>query len=306
MTEISADQTGYSTSKKHHDRGGIGDSNWDPTLAGPVLAAKATAYIENQVASHPTDSFFMYYCSQAVHIPHAPPMVLDSVEIAGSTPGIHGDMIHELDVQVGMIVKALKKEGVYDKTLFIFTSDNGGLSFDRDMTQAGHVTSNGLRGSKGSIYEGGHRVPFIAVWPGRIQPNSESHEPIVGQDVVATIAALAGQSISRDVVKDSANLLPLLTGKAKGDAHQYLIHQSKSGPTYSLRDGVWKLIIKGKVPAEMEDLSPIALFNLDDNLAEDEAENQIENPEYGKRVEAMLAKYKQLRTSGVPTVSDEG
>jgi len=77
------------------------------------LAKKAQDYIKNQVTKHPGSPFYMYYCSEAVHLPHTPPKEIDGVKIQGSTLGTHGDMIRELDVQVGMIVKALKKAGWY-------------------------------------------------------------------------------------------------------------------------------------------------------------------------------------------------
>ena len=255
------------------------------------------------MSTTPDDAFFLYYCSQAVHIPHTPAKELDGVKIAGTTPGLHGDMIRELDVQVGMLVKALKKVGIYDNTLFIFTSDNGGLSWDPGMKEAGHDTSNGLNGSKGSVFEGGHRVPFVAVWPGKIQPDVESDVSIVGHDVVATIAALAGQTISRDVVMDSVNLLPIFLGQARGDHHQYLMHQSKGGPYYALRQGEWKLIMKGEKPNDMANLTPFKLFNLSKNLGEDDTYNLVGNPEYKPRVDAMFTKYRELRASGAPTVS---
>ena len=96
----------------------------------------------------------MYYCSQAVHEPHTPPDELDGISIASSTPSAHGDMVHELDTQVGMIIEALKETGTFENTLLIFTSDNGGLPPEiTALSEFGHDSSNGLRGSKSSIYE---------------------------------------------------------------------------------------------------------------------------------------------------------
>lgn len=312
FTEIDADQTHYSTSKKHLDRGGMADSNWDPTLAGPFLAKKGMEYI----AGHADQPFYLYYCSQAVHIPHAPPVEIDGIKIRGTTPGRHGDMIKELDVQVGMLVRALKSAGVYDQTLIIFTSDNGGLSWDPDMKQAGHDTSNGLSGSKGSIMEGGHRVPFVAVWPGKIAPGSVSDEPIITHDTVATIAALAGQPIDRSLVKDSMNLLPVFQGLDVKERHLNLMHQSAGGPSWAIRDGQWKLILKASskiknfkfapdkllVPGVME---PIGLYNLTDNLYENEEQNLLKNPELKPRVDAMLKRCVDLRTTGDSTIGEK-
>ncbi|TGV01859.1 sulfatase family protein [Flavivirga rizhaonensis] len=304
LKELDANQTGYATSKKHKKRGGLGDSNWDPKQAGPILANKAVNYIHNQKENK--EPFFMYYCSQAVHIPHEPPANFNGKTIAGSTPGKHGDMIYELDVQVGLIIEALKKTGVYENTLFIFTSDNGGLSFDVDMKRAGHDTSQGLSGSKGSINEGGHRVPFVAVWPGIVKPNSISDEPIVGHDVVATIAALANQNLDKTKVFDSANLLPLFKGESNVKAHHYLMHQSANGPTFALREGDWKLIMKSDIKKKTDDvgnLTPIFLYNLKANLAEDESKNLVNNKKYAKLITDMMAKYQELRESKVSTVN---
>ncbi|NIJ44850.1 arylsulfatase A-like enzyme [Wenyingzhuangia heitensis] len=302
LKELDANQTGYATSKKHLTRGGLGDSNWDPKEAGSILAHKAVDYINKQKKNQP---FFMYYCSQAVHIPHEPPAKFDTIKVAGATPGKHGDMIYELDLQVGLLVEALKKTGAYENTLFIFTSDNGGLSFDKDMKKAGHDTSNGLSGSKGSINEGGHRVPFVAVWPGVIQPKSISNEPIVGQDVVATLAALSNQTLDKTKVLDSADLLPYFRGTAKEKAHTYLMHQSAGGPTFAIRDGDWKLILKSDIKKKVNklgNLTHVALFNLKDNLSEDEAKNLINNSKYAKRIAEMKTTYIELRKTGRSTV----
>ncbi len=306
LRKLKVSQTGYLRSKKYTNTGGLGDSYWDPKQVGPILAGKAVDYINGQVKTKDKAPFFLYYCSQAVHIPHEAPIEFDGKKVAGTTPGKHGDMIYELDIQIGLIVKALKDNGLYNNTLFIFTSDNGGLAFDKGMTKAGHVTSNGLRKSKGSIYEGGHRVPFIAVWPEKISPNTDSQEPIVSQDVVATIAALANQELDKSQVLDSANLLPILLGESKNKEplHKYLIHQSnKRGTHYAIREGKWKLIIQGKNLKKAANLEPMALFNLDANLFEDEAKNLINRPKYQDRVKSMYNKYLELRKNKETTVN---
>ena len=89
---------------------GLGDSNWNPSIIGPLLVNKAVDYI----AAHANkqEPFFMYYCTQAVHSPHTPPLELDGQPIKGTTPSRHMDMIKELDVQMGMIVAELKKQGI--------------------------------------------------------------------------------------------------------------------------------------------------------------------------------------------------
>lgn len=287
---IGPEQNMYNVSRKHNELAEFGDSNWDPTLAGPMLAGKAVDYIKKQVTESPNQPFFIYYCSQAVHIPHTPPDELNGVKIAGSTPGVHGDMVRELDVQTGMLIDALKQAGVYDNTLFIFTSDNGGLAPDPAAEELGHDPTDGWRGIKGAITEGGHRVPFIAVWPGVIASGTESDEPINALDIVATIAAVTGQEISRDVVMDSLNLMPLLISESGARGHESLVHYAQWGGT-ALRQGDWKLQMWGK---NMRSQKPVKLFNLKNNPIEDPEKDYLNNPEQKERAERMLETYERL------------
>ncbi len=300
LAEVSSLQNGYHDSKKHNDRGGIGDSKWAPEQVGRILAEDAVDYIEK----HAEKPFFLYYCSQAVHIPHEPINELNGEKIAGTTPSRHGDMIKELDVQIGMMVQALKKAGIYENTLFVFTSDNGGLQWDKGMKAAGHQTSNGLAGAKGSILEGGHRVPFLATWPGMIAAGSSSDEMVVGQDMVATVAALAGQQLDSAKVKDSLNLVPIFKGEEAKSKREVIVHQSKSkGGQYALRRGPWKLVMEGQDPETLDGLKAISLYNLGENLVESPANDLIDSAEHQERVKAMLAEYLALRAEGNPTVN---
>jgi arylsulfatase A-like enzyme len=281
---IGPQQNHYDRSRKHHDLEEIGDSNWDPTLAGGMLAEKARTYIKDQVVTAPEQPFFLYYCVQAVHIPHTPPENLDGVRIKGSTPGPHGDMVRELDVQVGMLLKALKQAGAYENTLFIFTSDNGGLHPDPKARALGHDSSNGWRGYKGSVMEGGHRVPFIATWPGVIKSGSRSEEMISALDVVTTIASVTGQVISRDQVMDSVDLMPLLTQAPEATGHKVLVHYAAKGPA-ALRQGDWKLHVMTK---KLKNPRPTHLFNLKTNPSEDPVQDYVNDPEHEERVHQML------------------
>ncbi|VGO16434.1 Arylsulfatase [Pontiella desulfatans] len=281
---IGPKQNAYDISRKHNDLTQVGDSNWDPTLAGPLLAEKAKAFIERQVKTSPTQPFFMYYCTQAVHIPHTPPKELNGVKIAGTTPGPHGDMIKELDAQVGVLIQTLEKAGIFDNTLFIVTSDNGGLAADPEAEKLGHDPTNGWNGLKGAVREGGHRVPFMATWPGVIEPGTQSGETISALDVVATLAAVCGQEISRNQVMDSVNLLPLLKQEKGAKGHAVLVHYSQGGSA-ALRQDEWKLHVYGK---NLTNLKPKLLYNLESNPQEDESKNLLNNPEYAERAERML------------------
>jgi arylsulfatase A-like enzyme len=304
------EQIGPVQHKLPDSKSGIGDSNWDPSQVGEILASKAVRYIEKQTVDNPNQPFFMYYCSQAVHVPHTPPDELGGTLIAGSTPSAHGDMVHELDVQVGKIIKCLKERGVIENTLLIFTSDNGGLPPEiTTMSEFEHDASNGLRGSKGSIYEGGDRVPFIAVWPNKIKPGIESNEPIVGHDIVATIAAITKQRVSTDVVKDSFDLLPLFYGDTNTRGHEIILQQSPNGNMpnsvfYAIRRREWKLVLLSPNKKNMIGLKPIALFNLSKNPFEDEEYNLINREQYKDLVNELLSEYLQIRATDMATVNN--
>ncbi|AWG22757.1 hypothetical protein FFWV33_15085 [Flavobacterium faecale] len=302
LTKIAFSQTMLTKEVKKEKGGSPGDSNWDPSLAGSILTSKAVNYINQQARTK--KPFYLYYCSQAVHSPHVPPVELNGKKIAGATLGTHGDMIVELDVQVGMLLAALKENGLYENTLFVFTSDNGGLNDDKALVKAGHNSSNQYRGKKASIYEGGHRVPFIAVWPGKIKPKTQSDVPIYGLDMVATIATIIGVPLDKTKVLDSANLLPILTKGDKKPLHKYLIHGSQAldGPFYALREGDWKLIMKGESMKVLGELTPIELYNLKDNVTEDGAKNLINNPEQANRIKSMKATYLEVRKNGASTL----
>jgi arylsulfatase A-like enzyme len=294
---IGPKQSRYATSRKHNDWERVGDSHWDPTLAGPMLAEKAESYIQRQTSASPGQPFFLYYCAQAVHIPHTPPNELGGVKIAGSTPGLHGDMVREMDVLVGMLVKSLKKAGVYDNTLFVFTSDNGGLAADPKAEELDHDPTNGWAGRKGSIMEGGHRIPFIARWPGVITPGTRSNELVTALDVVATIAAVTGQEISRNQVMDSINLMPLLAQTLNANGHGILMHYSAKGDA-ALRQGDWKLHVHGK---NLKNLKPKHLFNLKTNPSEDVAKDYLADPAHQERAQRMLDTFKHCLKN--PTAS---
>lgn len=307
LVTVGPKQSGYAISRKHRNESFIGDSHWDPTIAGPRLATKAVAYVKKHAKEKPKQPFFIYYCSQAVHIPHTPTKELNGVKIAGSTPGVHGDMVKELDAQVGLIIKALKETGRWTNTLFIVTSDNGGLKPDDKAAAVRHDPTNGLRGIKGSIWEGGDRVPFIAVWPGKIEPGAICREPIVGHDIVATLAHLSGQPVDRKKIKDSMNLVPLLTGKPMTEKHGYLMHQSRNGPRYAIRKGEFKLIMKAPSAQGLNGLKPVELFNLRSNPSEAVEQNLVNNPEHKVVVDELLKTYLGIRKNRHPTImmSDE-
>ncbi|MFC1763310.1 alpha-L-fucosidase, partial [Planctomycetota bacterium] len=285
------------------DKGpGMGDSHWDARQMGKLLSSKAVDFINDNAGKEP---FFLCYWSPMVHLPHCPPKDFDGVDIANTTPSAHLDTVRDLDQQLARIVKALKDNNSYDNTLILFTSDNGGLNVDADTRQAGHDSSGAWRGFKNSPHEGGTRVPFIAVWPGRIQAGRVCHEPIVGHDVLATLAALVGTDLPDNQAMDSLNLLPLLLGEPKEHRPQrnYLMLQGGSRNEVIFREDSWKLIIQSN--HKLTQWDPVALFNLHDNPLETEAFNFIHHPEHQDRVQSMLKRYLEIRQSQRRTVPSQ-
>ncbi|MFW5831099.1 MAG: sulfatase family protein [Prolixibacteraceae bacterium] len=284
--------------ERKHPR--FADSNWETSDAGKLLTQKAREFIQRQTNENPKHPFFMYYCSQAVHVPHEPPAEFYGEKVKGTTLSAHGDMIKELDLQVGAIVQALKEKGKYENTLIIFSSDNGGLDIKNTET-TGHDSSNGYRGSKTWIYEGGHRVPFIASWPAKIKAGIESSEPIMVHDLAATLYALTKQNMPDDQAMDSYNILPVLLQEKNAKGRNVILSQgSGSRGTLAIRKGDWKLIIQGD-RNDPRVRNPRELYNLAENVYEKEDENLIDDPAQQKRVEELMALYNKIRDSKTRT-----
>lgn len=277
---------------------GLGDTAWDPHKMGPLLVNKAVDFIEK---SDKTSPFFMYYCALAVHLPHTPSKMLNGKKIAGSTPSAHMDMIKELDVQMEMLIASLKKKGIYENTIIIFTSDNGGLQVKETAT-SGHKSSDIYRGGKNQPYEGGHRVPFMVSWPGQIKAKTISNTPIVGLDILGTLAAVTNQKIAEGQAIDSANLLPILLGKSKAQVHPFIISQSGTTKEAVITQDGWKLVISFDKKDKTDMVrTPYALFNLKDNVEEKENFNLIKEPKYKTKVDELFAIYNRIRETGVKT-----
>ena len=153
--------------------------------------------------------FFLYLAYNAPHVPIQPPQEwLERVK--QREPGISANraklvaLIEHLDAGIGKVIVALKETGLYDNTLVIFTSDNGG------QLSAG-ATNGPLRASKGDMYEGGIREPMCAVWPGRIQPGSHSDRVALTMDIFPTACEAAGVPVEHEI--DGRSILPTLTGE---------------------------------------------------------------------------------------------
>lgn len=277
---------------------GLGDSNWNAFDMGPLLVNKAVNFIREAKRDQP---LFMYYCSQAVHLPHTPAMLLAGQKVRGTTPSSHLDMVKELDVQVGMLIEELKEKGIYENTLFIFTSDNGGL-LSKKSIDAGHNSPGIYRGGKNQSFEGGHRVPFIAVWPGQIPAGAVAPHLVSGTDVMATLAAITQQELAPHQGMDSYNFLQLMLGQPDAPSRDYLLIQSGTDRKVIFREGPWKLIMQYDKAGEI--ITPVSLFNLRDNVEESPAGDLIGQAKYQERISGMLDRYTTIRHGKLRTDGD--
>lgn len=186
--------------------------------------------------------FFMYLAYNAPHTPfQAKRSDYEALSaIKDHKTRVYGAMVRALDRGVGEVLAALKKNGIDDNTMVIFTSDNGGAWY------AGLPEINApYRGWKATFFEGGIRVPFFIRWPGTVAVGEQSRTPAHHLDIFATVAVAAGAQMPGDRQMDSTNLLPVLTGKAQGSASPGRTLFWRSGEYRAVRDGNWKLQMSG-------------------------------------------------------------
>ena len=203
----------------------------------PRLTRKAVEYIDTR-AKTPGQPFFLYVPFGSPHTP-----ILPTKEWQGkSSLGPYGDFVMQTDAGFGAILDALDRNNLTENTLVIFSTDNGcskaaGIP---KLQKQGHFPSAHLRGSKADIWDGGHRVPFIARWPGKVAAGATNEQTICLIDLFATCAELTGQKVPAGSSEDSVSFLPALHGKPIASTRSGIIHHSFSGH-FAYRMGKWKL-----------------------------------------------------------------
>jgi arylsulfatase A-like enzyme len=208
----------------------------DEELASTVVA-KSVQFLER----HKDAPFFLEVGLFEPHVPR----VAEPPFVGTSQTGVRGDVIQQLDWQVGEIMKTLDRLGLTDNTLIFLTSDNGAILFDGYFDRSvedlnGHQPTAGLRGWKYLVFEGGCRVPLIARWPAQIKPRvSDQMFSLV--DFLATLAALTGQKVPATVAPDSMDLSSVLLGKTEQSLRTETVLHGISD-TLALRAGDWKYI----------------------------------------------------------------
>ncbi len=287
---------------------------WDDENISTVIAGKSCNFIEQ----HKDKPFFLEVATHNIHVPRVP-----NPKFQGKSQcGVRGDAIVEFDWIVGQVLAKLDELKIADNTLVILTSDNGGILDQNGPDKVhgigsidannGHKFNGVLRGTKGTLWEGGTRLPMITRWPGHIQPGV-SDALVCQVDLLASLAALTGQQLAPTDGPDSYNVLPAWLGqKTDKPCRDNLIEQENSGNVLALRQGQWKYIpghaggkaaqrknAKPERPSEKlanGDLPPVtaSLYNLADDIGET-TNIAAKHPDI---VQSMTAKVAEIKTTG--------
>jgi len=212
---------------------------------------KAIAWLKDHAAAaRDGKPFFLYLPYTSPHLP-----VIPLEQFRGrSGCGAYGDFMMETDWHIGRLLDVLDAEKLSRDTLVFLSSDNGPENpWKRRIEEYQHHSSGPYRDGKRSIYEGGHRVPFIVRWPAQVKP-SVSDAPVCQTDLLATLAELLGRKLAPGAGEDSVSFLPALLGKA-GPERAPLVHHASNG-RFAIREGNWKLVMEhARNRRELYDLS---------------------------------------------------
>ncbi|HOD49907.1 MAG TPA: arylsulfatase [Candidatus Hydrogenedentes bacterium] len=262
----------------------------------PALTERAVGYIHEQASSK--RPFFLYFPMTSPHEPISP-----SEQFKGKS-GIApiADFLMETDWSAGQVINALSEAGVAENTLVIFAGDNGHSHYTgwELLVEHGHRPSGPYRGWKGEIWEGGHRVPFIVRWPGKVKAGSRCSQLISLNDVMATCAAIVGEKLPDNAAEDSVNMLPAFVGRARRPLREALVHHSVRGG-FAIRQGPWKLVIL----SEKEGDPKFELYDFANDIAETE-DVSSQHPDIVQRLTVLLESYvdEGRSTPGAPQRND--
>lgn len=283
---------------RHHFDGGKGAVYRQQDVA-LKLTEKSLEWLK-QSAKNEDKPFFLYFAHRNVHGPYAP----NERFVGKSEIGVYGDFLLELDWSVGQILDTLDTLNLTNNTLVFFSSDNGGVQMGHKpasfVNHNGHMTNGALRGQKTESLEGGHRVPLLARWPGRIKAGSSSAALVALTDTMATLAELLESELPEGAGPDSISYLgTLLDREPKEPIRRVLVHDNYRGG-YGIRVDDWKLLMIqggggiGWSPWDNDRSKPNGqLYNLREDIKE--LDNRYEHqPE---RVAEMVERLRAIRIS---------
>ena len=252
--------------------------DWEPYRVDEIFTEKSVNFIQNHCKNHKDQPFYLHLTTETPHKPNIMPERFRNI----SKVSDRADHVLMFDWIVGKIVRTVAELGIEKNTLIIVTSDNGAEP-DYPGRKQGHRSNGRLKGSKRCLAEGGHRVPFIASWPGTIKAGSTNNQLLCLTDMMATFAAITGYKMKNDMGEDSFNALPSLQGK-DGVIRESIIHHSIRGQ-FGIRHGKWKYYIDTKTSVEcLYDMSQDHLEK--NNVAQ-------EHPEVIKKLKSLLDKQKK-------------
>ena len=298
---------------KAFHRDGPADVDFEDVDVLPRITNETVKFIRSSAeAAKDGKPFFVYFPLNAPHTPISP-----TKEFAGKS-GLnkYGDFVMQVDWTVGQVMEALDSAGVADNTLLIFTTDNGcspQANFP-ELAAKDHFPSDVYRGHKADIYEGGHRVPFIARWPGRVKPGTSSSQTIGQFDLFATTADILGQKVPDGAAEDSVSFLSALLGEDTQPLREAIVHHSING-SFAIRQGQWKLALcpgsggwseprPGR--SDFRGQPEVQLFDLSIDI--DETDNVAgRHPEIVERLSALLQSYAERgRSTPGPKLANTG
>ena len=270
-----------------------------------IFLNRSLRFLDEHAAKSPKKPFFLFHSAQAVHLPSLPGKDFQGKSQAGP----HGDFIAQFDHIVGALLKKLDELGIADNTLVMLTSDNGPevptvVNMRKDHQ---HDGARPWRGVKRDQWEGGHRVPLIARWPGQIPAQKRSAQTTSLTDVMATCAALTGARLPNNSAEDSVDMLPVLLGKDGGKpVREFTLHQTWT-MELAIRQGAWKYLDhRGSGGNRYEPTSALAPFILPEtapdapgqlyDLSKDPGETTSlyqQHPEVVKQLKALLERSKK-------------
>lgn len=232
----------------------------------PEITRRAVRYVHDRARQD--QPFFLYFSLTAPHEPVVPSQLFRGK--SGIAP--IADFVMETDWSVGQVVAAVDEAGIADDTMVVFTADNGHSHYTgwEQLIDAGHQPSGPLRGHKGDIWEGGHRVPLVIRWPGRVQPDSRSDDLVCLTDLFATCAEILGTDPPVDGAEDSLSFSAELAGTPTEPSRTTLVSHSNVGE-FAYRDGPWKLVFRMSAPRleQSRGQPTIAeLYRLDQDISE--------------------------------------
>jgi len=265
--------------------------SWSNEDVDPTYVRHVHDFLKKHKTEHREKSFFIYLALSSPHAPWLPPNFIKGK----SGNGPRADLVSLVDWCVGQVMSDLEKLGFADDTILIFTSDNGPR-----VGKNGHKSAGPWRGYKSNIWEGGHRVPFIVRWPGKMKAGSECDGLMCLTDMTATFARMLGYTLGASEAQDSCDMSHLfLGGEPARAAREGLIGHSSKG-VFSIQSGKWKLILDTKgsggwVGISDKNIKAGSAGQLYDIVADPYERTDLwdERPDVVVRLKAELEKIKQ-------------